>query len=244
MRKRLIVANWKMYIETPDTAKRFITALKRKLARMSGVEVWIAPPFTILPTLPKGSYKLGGQAVSAKEGAHTGQVSAGMLRAAGASFCIVGHSEQRAQGADAEAVRAQFASVLKQGMVGILCVGEEARKEDGSHFAQIEEEIRSACTGMQAFANKIIVAYEPIWAIGASQAMQPQELEETVIFIKKTLSQALGREGGLKIPILYGGSVEGGNAHALLASGVSGFLVGRASADINSFGEILTTCKK
>lgn len=247
MRKRLIVANWKMYIETPERAKRFITALKRKLARISGVEVWVAPPFTILPTLPKGSYKVGAQHVSAHtDGAHTGEVSASMLKSAGASFCIVGHSERRAMGEGDALVHEELLSALKAGLVAVLCVGEEERRDDGWHFAHIEAQLRTALVGVHPFAHKIIIAYEPLWAIGkdATQAMQPQMLEEMVIFIKKTLSQLIGREAGLKVPILYGGSVEGSNCAPLLHTGVSGLLVGHASADIDSFSDILTACKK
>ncbi len=247
MRKRLVIANWKMYIASPDEAKRFTTGLKRKLAKLSGVDVWLAPPATILPLLPKGPYKVGGQAVSAHHGgAHTGELSAKMLKLAGASFCIVGHSEVRARGAGNDEVRAQLAAAVQEGMVAVLCVGEQERREDGSHFAHIEEQVRSACAAGQAFAPKLIVAYEPVWAIGksAADALQPQDLEEMVIFIKKVLSQALGREAGLKVPILYGGSVEPANAAALLASGVSGFLVGHASAELASFADILTQCNK
>lgn len=236
-----------MYIESPEGAKRFMATLKRKLARISGVEVWVAPPFTILPVVPKGPYKLGGQHVSTHtSGAHTGEVSASMLKSAGASFCIVGHSERRAMGEGDDVVHEELLAALKAGLVAVLCVGEEERRDDGWHFVHIEAQLRTALVGTHPFAHKIIVAYEPIWAIGknASEAMQPQTLEEMVIFIKKTLSKIIGREAGLKIPILYGGSVEDSNCVQLLHSGINGLLVGHASADINSFSEILSQCKK
>ncbi len=238
--RRLVIANWKMYIQSPDVAKKFISVLKRKVASYAGVEVWIAPPFTLLPVL-KG-VKLGGQAVSAKQGAHTGEVSAAMLKEAGASFVLVGHFERRSAGDSDADVHAQLAAVAGEGLVPVLCVGESERSADGAHFSFIQEQLTAALRGSQSLAGKLIVAYEPLWAIGKSfqDAMQPSEVEEMVIFIRKTLADILGRKEALKISILYGGSVEPGNASTLVAEGgIGGFLVGHASADVESFVEIL-----
>jgi len=245
MKKRLVIANWKMYIESPDEAKKFISILKRKAASYEGADAWVAPPFTILPAL-KGM-KLGGQAVSANTGAHTGEVSADMLKEAGASFVLVGHSERRAAGDTNEDAHAQLAAAANAGLAPVLCVGEQERTPDGAHFNFIQEQLIAALRGAQSLASKLVVAYEPLWAIGktAHDAMQPGEVEETVIFIRKTLADILGRKDALKVPILYGGSVEPENAAKLIADGgVNGFLVGHASADIDSFVEILKACRK
>ena len=245
MKKRLVIANWKMYIESPDEAKKFISILKRKTASYEGVDAWIAPPFTMLPAL-KGM-KLGGQAVSANSGAHTGEVSADMLKEAGAAFVLVGHSERRAAGDTNEDAHAQLAAAAGAGLSVVLCVGESERMPDGAHFTKIAEQLSSALDGAQSLASKLVVAYEPVWAIGktAKDAMQPGEVEETVIFIRKTLADILGRKDALKVPILYGGSVEPENATKLISEGgVNGFLVGHASADIDSFVEILKACRK
>ena len=244
-KKRFVIANWKMYIESSEEAKAFVAGLKRKQKNIQDVDVWIATPFTMLPLL-KG-IKVGAQTVSAYEGARTGEVSAKMAKAAGASFAIVGHSERRALGESNENVHEALVRAASAGLTPVLCVGELERKDDGAHFAYITEQLTTALRGAQSLAHKLVVAYEPVWAIGktAVDAMQPAELEETAIFIRKTLADLLGRKDALKVPILYGGSVEGENAARLLQDGgVGGFLVGHASAQLDSFIEILRACQK
>ena len=254
MKKRLVIANWKMYIESPEEAKAFVAGLRRKTKNTSGVDAWIAAPAPFVALLAKqGGIKIGGQAVSANTGAHTGDVSALMLKKAGASFALVGHSERRALGDTDEDVHAQLVAVAGAGLAPVLCVGEHERAHDGSHFTKIAEQLSFALHSAQSLAGKLVVAYEPVWAIGksAADAMQPAEVEETVLFIRKTLADILGRKDALKVPILYGGSVEpdlpaqAGNAAKLIAEGgVNGFLVGHASAQLDSFVEILKACRK
>jgi triosephosphate isomerase len=253
MRKRLVIANWKMYMQSQKEAKKFAASLRRSASKLSGVEVWIAAPASMIFALAgKGPIKVGAQTLSRHaEGAHTGELSGEMLRDVGAHFCIVGHSERRnppaGGGETNEAVREQLVRAAEASLTPVLCVGESERTLEGAHFTKIEEQLTEGLRGNRALGGKLVVAYEPVWAIGksAQDAMKPQELEETIIFIRKTLADIVGREGALKVPILYGGSVEGENAATLLAEGgVNGFLVGHASAKLDSFLEIVNACKK
>ncbi len=261
-RKRLVVANWKMYLESADGAKEYARALKRKMKGLTGVEVAIAAPAPFISEvaaiLESTPVRIGAQTVSGYTGAHTGEMSAAMARSVGADFAIIGHSERRAllrQGYEGQAfepkineqVHRELVQAASAGLMPVLCVGELAHSEDGAHVAFVAEQLRSALVGAQSLAGKLVVAYEPVWAIGktASDAMKPAEVREMVIFIRKTLADILDRKLALKVPVLYGGSVEPDNARGLIEEGdVAGFLVGHASADVATFFEIVSQCKK
>lgn len=246
-KQRLVVGNWKMYVESPKEAAIFAKTLRKKARGFQGTEAWLAPALPLIApvaaALKGSSIKVGAQTASTYEsGAHTGDVSATMLRQAGASFVIVGHSERRAMGETDDEIRAQLGAAISAGLHVILCVGEHERHPDGSHWQDVANELGRALSGTVPLKGKLLVAYEPVWAIGKSgeEAMKGEDLEEAAIFIRKILSENLGREAANKVPILYGGSVDAGNAKALVAEGgVAGLLVGRASADIDSFIEIL-----
>ena len=264
MKKPLIIANWKQYIEKPEVAARFATTLRRQSSVLKRCEVGIAPPYTLMQTLAgalglgkkaPASIRLGAQAISPfVGGAHTGGVSPAMLKTFGASFCIVGHSERRyptlGTGETDAVVRAQVSAAAKAGLQVVLCVGEREHDSSGGHFSFIAQQLTAALKGGGAGekvlpATKLVIAYEPVWAIGksAADALSPSAVEEMVLFIRKTLVGILGRTAGVRVPILYGGSVEAVNAPALLAEGgVSGFLVGHASASAESFIAILRAC--
>ncbi len=251
-KKRLVVGNWKMYITSPEDASKFTVALRRKVRGVSGVDVFLAPPFTILPkvadTLSSSPIQVGAQTISAfMDEKHTGDISGVMLKKAGASFVIIGHSERRSLGETNELVHDQVLRAVESGLTPILCIGEKEHEEGGAHFNFIEQQLSSALKDLPPKAvKKLIIAYEPVWAIGkaAADAMKPQDLEQMVIFIKKVLADSLDRKVALSVPILYGGSVEAENAPSLLETGISGFLVGRASTDVDSFTQIITLCKK
>ncbi|MDE2071204.1 MAG: triosephosphate isomerase [Patescibacteria group bacterium] len=250
-KKRIVIANWKMYIASPKAALGFARALRRRTRLFGGIDIVLAPQTPLIGALSgtlKGStIKVAAQHVSEfEDGAHTGEVAAAALKAAGAQWVIVGHSERRARGEKEASIHQQLVNAAHAGLVPVLCVGERHRSEDGSHFTVIEKQLLSAVKGAQSMLGKIVIAYEPVWAIGktAEHAMKPDDLEEMVIFIRKTLAEALSRKEALTLPVLYGGSVEPQNAAALIRTGISGFLVGHASVELNSFIEILTACKR
>lgn len=246
MAKRLVIGNWKRYVESPERAKSFAKKLRRSARQFSGVEVALAPSFPLLPPVVqalKGSViSTMAQTVSPfTDGKHTGEVSARTLALAGASGVIIGHSERRAAGESNEEIAEQVAAADGAGLRIVLCVGETERDPAGGHFSTVAGQVRSALAAKPAAAHTVI-AYEPVWAIGksASEAVHAQDLQEMVIYIRKILTESMGRTAALRVPILYGGSVEESNAKELLEEGgVSGFLVGHASADVDSFLEIL-----
>lgn len=232
-----------MYVEDPESAERVVDALRRRPQLLSRAELALAPSFPLLPTLAllaRGRrIALGAQTLSPyAESAHTGEVSARTLKNFGVSHVIIGHSERRAQGESDEAIAAQLTRAREVGLTAVLCVGEKERDSGGAYFTTIAEQL----SVVKNQKTKCIIAYEPVWAIGrsAEDAMKPLELQEMAIFIRKTLANLLGRAPALKIPILYGGSVDASSARNLLAEGgVAGLLVGRASADAHSLIDLL-----
>lgn len=253
-KKPIVVGNWKMYIASADEAKKFASGLRRKAPLfLKKVDVSIVPPFTLLPgvaaAFKNSAVKVGVQSVSQFiDEKRTGEVSAAMAKEAGATFAIIGHSERRAMGEDNAVVRAQLMRALEEKLTIILCIGETERDPAGAYLSVITEQLSSALDKLPILKpGKLVVAYEPVWAIGkgAADAMKAPDLREMSIFIKKTLTAHMERSAALKVPILYGGAVEAANARALLDEGdVQGFLVGHASVRLDSFVEILKEVAK
>lgn len=245
--KYTVIANWKMYIEKPEAAKQYVTTFKRKSRSFTQLDITLVPPFTLIPAvtgaLGHSAVHVGAQTISPfSEAKHTGDVSASMLKSFGVTHVIIGHSERRATGESLQTVHAQVERAQAAGLTVVLCIGEVERDSQGAYLAKVAEELTTALKGNKS--SKLIIAYEPVWAIGksAQEAMKPQELQEMVIFIRKTLADVVGRAPALKVPILYGGSVETENAKTLLQEGgVAGFLVGHASTDAEKFIELLKT---
>lgn len=260
MKKLIIAANWKLYVRSAAEAKKNIAALKRMRGLSSAIELLVLPPAALLPAVAHaakgGGIALGAQAVSPfNDGAYTGYESAEILKDVGAMWALVGHSEQRAQmldgipgaGASFELVSAQVRAANAAGLRVLLCVGERERDPSGAHFSEVAEQLQSALAEFPNTGAKLAIAYEPVWAIGksANEACTPADLEEMVIFIRRTLTEIFDRTAAVKIPILYGGSVDSSNARELLRQGgASGLLVGRASADAKEFIELLRTIQE
>lgn len=233
--KAIVIANWKMHPETAAAAKRLLDATKRAAAAARGLTVIIAPPSIYLRDIAKARGKLGCAIQSAraeKSGAHTGDVSLAMAKDARCAYAIIGHAERRAAGETNEETSAQLQEALSLGMTPILCVGERERSADGRHFAAVKEQLRAAFAGVKAPSiKKSIIAYEPVWAIGASTPMTPRDMHEMSIYIRKTMVELLGAVA-MDVRILYGGAIDATNARAMIEDGdVHGLLVGRASVE-------------
>lgn len=243
-RRPLVVGNWKMNPATPREAVRLVEGFRRRLAGAKA-DVVVCPPFPYLATLRAKfpSLALGVQDVSAEAaGAFTGQVSVAIAKASGASFAIVGHSERRALGESDVLVAKKVAAALAGGLSAVLCVGESTRDESGSYLRVLAAQIKASLAGVPAEKlAKLVVAYEPVWAIGAGKAaIGPKELLESALYVRKCLRDALGPDAGGRVPIIYGGSVDAENAGGLIAEGeVDGFLPGRASLDAFQFAGIV-----
>lgn len=248
-KKKLIVANWKMNPENSTKAHQLFMGIKQTASKLSKVQTIIAPPFvylTGLSELYRGHRILfaGQDMFWEKKGSFTGEVSSSMLKDSGAECVIIGHSERRALGESNEEINKKVLAATGAGLTIILCIGESDRDhKNGTHLAFLTKQLESALMGVvKGKLSKIVIAYEPIWAIGKSKedAMNGDELHETVLFIKKVIAKNFGKNFALKVPILYGGSVEKGNTKALLTEGmVDGLLVGHASLSASEFNEIL-----
>lgn len=236
-----------MYPASVKDAKAKFTAIKKVASKLTNVQTVICPPLVYVSELKKlvtgHRVTVGAQnAWFETEGAFTGEVSIAMLASVGAQYVIVGHSERRAIGETDELVNKKVLAGVKAGMNVVLCAGERDRDPDGVYLKFINEQIKEALHGVQKKElKKIVIAYEPIWAIGKN-AIHPASTDDALevsILIRRTLADMYGKDGSI-IPILYGGSVDAKNAwEFLLKSQVNGLLVGRASLDPKIFGEIL-----
>ena len=247
MNKKIIVGNWKTNPSSVDEAKKLIKIIRRTSLGLNNTEVVICPPFPFIypcvSSKSETSFHIGAQSASIDmEGSHTGEVSAKMLRSIGVEYVIVGHSEQRARGDTDEIVNKKVLNVIENGMKAIVCFGEKNRDtENGSHFDYIKEQIKNTFANIpKDFAKNIILAYEPIWAIGAKEAMVPEQVCEMAIFVKKVFADIFDPKQALKTVVLYGGSVNSINAENIVKIGqVDGLLVGRESLNTKGFADLL-----
>lgn len=235
---------------SPDSLKeagRIFNETKKIVSRMKKVEIVICTPFVYLSTFysPYSAIKLGSQDVFYEEkGAYTGEISANMLKKLGASHVIIGHSERRKYFSETnEIINKKIKIALKNNLKVIFCVGEEKRNEEAEHLRFIKEELEKGLKGIPRKSMKnLVIAYEPVWAIGKTGkiADKPENILQIIIFIRRILLEIAGKELSRAIPILYGGSVEPGNAEGILKNGgVQGFLVGHASLIPKQFNKIL-----
>lgn len=245
--KKIIVGNWKMNPETPEEARAIFGGIKRTAAGARNTETVICPPHIFLPLLSKNAtpkVQVGAQnAFYEYVGAFTGEVSAHMLKTSGATHVIIGHSERRALGESDEIVNKKVIAALREDLNVILCVGEKARDSEGHYLEFIKQEIVRGLSKVQKrYTFNLLIAYEPVWAIGKSDrdAMSGADMHQMSIYLRKILAELYDAPAAARVPILYGGSVSPFNAEDIVSGGhVDGLLVGRQSLDAKSFGEIL-----
>ena len=246
MRVPFIAGNWKMF-KTRAEARAFAEEF-RKLYRGTDVQTAICAPFTDLETLVEEfrgtGIKVGAQNVHfADEGAYTGEVSAAMLEDIGVDFCIVGHSERRQYFAETdETVNLKLKKLLTGSIRPIMCVGESLEERDaGKAFDKVKAQLELGLAGIDAAdAVKIVIAYEPIWAIGTGRTATPQQAEEMCAFIRNTLIELYGEDAADEMIIQYGGSVKPANATDIMnMDEIDGALVGGASLKAADFMEII-----
>jgi len=247
MRRPVIAGNWKMY-KTIGEAVDFVGKLKPLVAKSDHCEVVVAPPFTALRAVAEAA-KGSNISVAAqdvhwdKEGAHTGDVSPAMLVDAGCTHVIIGHSEQRQDHGETDAnVNRKIKAALAAGLVPIVCVGETlVEREAGKTQAVLERQVQGGFAGLtpQDF-SRIIIAYEPVWAIGTGRTATPEMAAESHHFIRGLVRRQYGEDLAGRARILYGGSVKPDNVAGLMAQEeIDGALVGGASLKVDSFSALV-----
>lgn len=247
--KKLIVGNWKMNPLSLDEAKEIVSAVKRTIKKTKNVEAVLCPPAVFLSEVVSATKKVSGVYVGGQnaylepQGSFTGEVSPMMLASLGAGYVILGHSERRKLGETDSQISAKIRLALEAGLTAILCIGESVRDDHAKYLEVIKTQLKSAFEGIPSKQlPQMIVAYEPVWAIGQNSKgpMTPRDLHEMTIFIKKVLSELYDQKSAMKTIILYGGSVNAETAASLVKEGeVSGLLVGRESVSPEGFSGIL-----
>ena len=248
MRIPFIAGNWKMYKTVAETVA-FITELRNLVTDVADVEIVLAPPFTAVHAAAEAA-RHSNVGVAAqdmhweREGAFTGAVSASMIREAGATYVIVGHSERRTLFGETDAtVNQKIIAALAAGLVPIACVGETLdQRERGETFDLLDRQVRQGLDAVTVDQiGRLVVAYEPVWAIGTGRTATAAQVAEVHAHIRRRLSEWFGPEAADLCRVIYGGSVKPENTAELIAQpDVDGALVGGASLKVASFREIVT----
>ncbi len=248
-RKPIIAANWKMNV-TPTEGASYLDSFLATFSEPVPVDIVIGASFVTLPSAaakigPNPAVSVAAQNMSHEaNGAFTGEISAEMLNDVGTDYVILGHSERRSlYGEDDAVINKKVHAVLAAGMKPILCIGESLDEREGG---QLETVLRTQLSGSLADVSgdqmaDIVIAYEPVWAIGTGVTATPEQAQDTQAFVRSVLGELFGEEVAAATRIQYGGSVKPGNAAELLACpDIDGFLVGGASLDPQSFAEIVS----
>jgi len=247
----LIAGNWKLNPVTQSDAVALAAAVVQKTKKIENVHIAIAPPYPYLipveKKINKSAVALCAQDVStANMGAFTGEVSILQLKDIGTEFIILGHSERRAMGEKDESIREKILLTLKHRMTPIVCIGEKKRDEKGDYLSFVEAQLTSLAHEVTAVQiKKVVIAYEPIWAIGTGKTATVEDVKEMQIFIESVLAKLYDRKTAKDVRLLYGGSVKPRNAAQLQAGGgMNGFLVGGASLKAEDFADLIAESAK
>ena len=252
MRIPLIAGNFKMFKTIAETVS-YVGELRTLVTDVRGVEIVIAPPFTAVAAAAaavKGStIRVGAQNVHwEREGAFTGEVSTGMVREAGATFVIIGHSERRTLFGETNAtVNKKTIAAIGGGLIPIVCVGETLEQRDRNEtLAVLDRQIKEGLDGVTGeHLSGMVLAYEPVWAIGTGRNATPAQAGEAHFHIRQRLKQWFGLDASERCRVLYGGSVKPDNFAKLIAEpDVDGALVGGASLDARSFFAIIDGARR
>lgn len=248
MRKKVVAGNWKMNNDLSQSVN-LISEIKNAITgKELNAEIIICPPFTSLETasalVKDTNVKLGAQNMYFEEsGAFTGEISASMLKSVGCEYVILGHSERRAIfGESDEVINKKIKKALSSGLKPIFCIGETLEeRESGVTNKVIEKQVRNGLTGISTEELKhIIVAYEPVWAIGTGKTATPEQAQEVHKFIRNLIKELYSANSAENLTIQYGGSVKADNAKSLLSQpDIDGALVGGACLKADSFFEII-----
>ena len=250
MRRVIITGNWKMY-KTIDESIELVNLLKRSVVDINDVEIVVCPPFTSLSDVREAimdtNIKLGAQdCYWDKEGAFTGEVSCPMLKSAGCEYVIIGHSERRQFfGETNGTVNKKAKAALKEGLKPIICVGEKIDERlAGRTFDVVKDHVVNSLSGLtKDDMAKIVIAYEPVWAIGTGVVATKEQAEEVHKYIRGLLKDMFDADTAGSVRIQYGGSVKPDNIRELIAEeDVDGALVGGASLKADSFTNIIKGC--
>ena len=242
--KPLIVGNWKCNPTTLKEAGSLSYSIMTGIEKINNVEVVICPPFVFLPSLINNSISFGAQDCYFEDkGAFTGEVSGLMLKEIGCKYVIVGHSERRTMFDESNReINLKIQKVINLGMIPILCIGENREdREEGETFEVLMEQLEGCLEGIEKDKiKKIVIAYEPVWAIGTGKYAEVSKIEEVKHFIREFLTKKYDKDISEKIKILYGGSVDSNNARLYIKeAGMDGVLVGGASIKSDEFIKII-----
>lgn len=244
MRKRIVAGNWKMNTNIAEGAELAKMVIDKKSTVNSDVELIVIPPFTHINEVVKiangTSVKVGAQNCAEwSKGAYTGEVAASMIKAVGATHVVIGHSERREYfKEDNHLIFRKIKEVLNNGLIPIYCCGEKLdERESGKYFDVVEQQIAESLFELSSEQmQKIVIAYEPVWAIGTGRNATAEQAQEMHAYIRKVLAKKFGQEVANGISILYGGSCKPSNAAEIFAKpDVDGGLIGGASLVADDF---------